>query len=234
LPLSDIGPNVFGNIRTSATTFNALANSANTGVATITAAVHNPGGLPVLTGDNYSVKFTSATTFDVTDTTTGVVAAAAVPYTSGTPVTVAGIDITITNGASAPATGDKFTVQPGNQNIFETFTDVINALQSANTTTPQGQADLQAALGQANSNINVSLDNVSSTRTKLGSSLSEIDTLDSAGSQNGINLKATLSSIQDLDYAKAISQLSQQQLTLQAAQKSFLSTTQLSLFSLLP
>lgn len=238
LALSDIGPAIFGNIRTSATTFNATANAANTGTATISAAISTTTPA-ALTGHNYSIVFNSAGTFDVTDTTTGNVVSAGNPYTSpSTTVTVDGVDMKLSDAVGPsgttipPAAGDRFSVQPGNQNIFETFTDIINALK-APATTAQDKADLQAALAQANSNLDKSLDNVSNSRTVIGASLAEIDTLDADGSAKGINYKSALSGIQDLDYAKAITTLTQQQITLQAAQKSFLAVSGLSLFALI-
>ncbi len=237
LALSDVGPAIFGNIRTSNTTFNTRANSANTGTAVISAAISTTTPAP-LTGHNYSIVFNNPGTFDVTDTTTGNVISAGNAYTSpSTTVTVNGIDMTLSDAAGPsgtipPAVGDRFTVQPGNQNIFETLTDVINALNGP-ATTAQDKVDLQAALSQANGNLDKSLDNVSNSRTTIGASLAEIDTLDSDGSAKGINYKSALSDIQDLDYAKAITSLTQQQTTLEAAQKSFVAISHLSLFSLL-
>ncbi|MES2072905.1 MAG: flagellar hook-associated protein FlgL [Pseudomonadota bacterium] len=239
LALSDIGPAIFGNIRTSANTFTTKANTANTGTAVIAAGI-STATPAALTGHNYSISFTSATTFSVTDATTGnpVAVTPSNTYASGSTFNFNGIDVTLTDavgptGATIPpAAGDRFSVQPGNQDIFETFTDIINALRGP-ATTPLDKADFQAALGQANANIDKSLDNVSTSRTTVGASLSEIETLDNDGSAKGLNYKAALSEIQDLDYAKAITSLTQQQTTLQAAQKSFVATASLSLFALL-
>ncbi|MDO8701822.1 MAG: flagellin, partial [Undibacterium sp.] len=47
----------------------------------------------------------------------------------------------------------------------------------------------------------------------------------------GLSYKQQLSDLQDLDYAKAITELNQQQVTLQAAQQSFVKTSSLSLFN---
>jgi hypothetical protein len=70
-------------------------------------------------------------------------------------------------------------------------------------------------------------------RAQLGSSLKEIDDLDSFGSANALNYKSALSDIQDLDYVKALTSLSQQQTTLQAAQQSFVKTAGLSCLTIL-
>jgi flagellar hook-associated protein 3 FlgL len=65
----------------------------------------------------------------------------------------------------------------------------------------------------------------------LGLRLNEIDALQSSGEDLGLQFKQTLSGLQDVDYNKAVSDLTQQQMSLQAAQKSFLKIADLSLFS---
>ena len=55
--------------------------------------------------------------------------------------------------------------------------------------------------------------------------------LESAGEDLGLQFKQTLSGLQDVDYNKAVSDLTQQQISLQAAQKSFLKISELSLFN---
>ena len=51
------------------------------------------------------------------------------------------------------------------------------------------------------------------------------------GDNLGLNYKQTLSNLQDTDYNKAATDLAQQQLSLQAAQKSFVQVSNLSLFT---
>jgi len=188
-----------------------------------------------LTGNNYEVAFDNlGTSFTVTNKTTGTVVVPLTPYVSGAPITFDGIDLSVTNAVgppvSAPGPGDKYTVQPGNQNIFETVTDIINALNL-----PAGNAsakkELTAALNQGNNNVDKSLNNVLTARAKLGTSLKEIEDLDSEGDAKSVAFKQDLSALLDLDYAKALTELSQQQVTLQAAQQSFVKTSELSLFS---
>ena len=61
----------------------------------------------------------------------------------------------------------------------------------------------------------------------------ELDSLSSAASDLGIQYAATLSSLQDLDYTKALSDFARQQVSLEAAQKSFVQISGLSLFNYL-
>ncbi len=122
--------------------------------------------------------------------------------------------------------------QGNNQDIFKTLTDLVTLLQTP-VIPPAGNAVLTAGLATANGNIDQSLNNVLTVRASVGSRLKELDALDSAGSSRDIQYSQTLSQLQDVDYAKAISQLTQQQTTLQAAQQSFVKIAGLSLFNYL-
>lgn len=230
LPLSDVGSAMFGNIRTSNSQFNTVANPSNTGqtVATTTINAATSGSL---TGNNYDVSFdATAANFTVTNKTTGAIVVPSTAYVSGATISFDGIDLTLTNTPGAPAPGDHFSIQSGNQDIFQTLTDLINLLKTP-ANTAASKLDLTAGLSQANNNLDKSLSNVLTARAKFGTSLQEIDALNNAGDSASLNYKQELSSIQDLDYAKAITELNQQQVTLQAAQQSFVKTSSLSLFN---
>jgi len=233
IPLSAPGSQIFGNIATSSGQFNILPDPSNSGQAAATASV-NPATSGSLTGNNYNVVFDSTgANFSVVNKTTGAVAVPLTAYTNPTNVTFDGINLSLTNSPNPPGPNDTIQVQPANQNIFETLTDAINALKTP-TSTLAGRKDLTAAMTQANNNIDKSLSNVLTTQAQGGTSLQELTSLDTVGNATGVTNKQTLSSIQDLDYAKAISSLSQQQTTLQAAQQSFVKISSLNLFNYLP
>jgi flagellar hook-associated protein 3 FlgL len=229
IAISDIGSAIFGDIRTSNAQFNILPNPSNTGKAVATASISNSANL---TGNNYEVLFDNGgTNFTVQNKTTGVVSLPSpTAYVSGGTYTVDGIDIQLTDTPTGPGPNDKFTIQPGNQNIFETLTDLINALKTP-ASSPAAKLELNASLNQANNNLDKSLSNVLVSRANLGTSLKELDDLDSAGDSLGLLFKQELAALQDLDYAKAITELNQNQTILQAAQQSFIKTSSLSLFN---
>lgn len=114
----------------------------------------------------------------------------------------------------------------GGVNIFSVLNDFATLLE-----TPMVDGDAyQTGLMSAQSNLETILDNVLTTRAMVGSRLNELDSLDAFGEELKLHYAEALSEIQDLDYAKAISDLSQQQLILQAAQQTFVKTAGLSLF----
>lgn len=115
--------------------------------------------------------------------------------------------------------------QSGGQDIFATLTNLVTLLN-----TP-GTAGLSAGLATANAGIDTALQNVLTVRASVGASLQELDTLDSVGEDRNLQYSKALSGLQDLDYTQAITQLSLQQMTLEAAQKSFVKSSELSLFN---
>lgn len=120
--------------------------------------------------------------------------------------------------------------QGGGQDIFQTLKGLISLLQTP-VVTAADSAALAAGLATANADLELAFDNVLTVRASLGTRLQELDALDSAGTDRDVQYSAILSEIQDLDYAKALTRLSQQQTTLEAAQQSFVKTSALSLFN---
>jgi flagellar hook-associated protein 3 FlgL len=122
--------------------------------------------------------------------------------------------------------------QGGGQDVFQTLKDMITLLQTP-VVTQADQDALAAGLVSGIAEIDKALDNVLNVRASLGNRLQELDTLDLAGTDRAVQYSAILSEIQDLDYTQAITQLSLQETTLEAAQQSFVRTTSLSLFNFL-
>lgn len=114
--------------------------------------------------------------------------------------------------------------------VFKTLTDLANLLDTPVNTAADRTA-LQAGLATADTNMNQILDNVLNSRAVAGTRLKELDGIEQAGQDTNLQLTQTLSGLQDLDYAQAVSDLNKQQTILSAAQQSFVKTTGLSLFN---
>ena len=235
LAASDSGADIFMRVKNGNGTFIAQAATANTGSGIVSlGAVTNPA---LLTGNNYQVTFSVAagvTTYGVTNITPGalvpVPVAAGTPYVSGQVISFDGLQFDVTG---APASGDVFTVAPStNESIFKTISNLITALRTPN---PQGgavaAAEFTNSRNKALNSLDRGIDNVLTVRASLGTRLSELDALQSAGESMGVQYKEMLSQLQDVDFNKAISDLNQQKTSLEAAQKSFMAVSGLSLFN---
>lgn len=133
-----------------------------------------------------------------------------------------------------PAAGDTFEIQPsGNQSLFQTVQSLIGALKTPIGTSSFTTSEYTNALGLQLTNLDRALDNVSSVQATVGTRLRELESLGDAASDLDLQYQTTLSDLQDLDYAKAISEFTMQQTFLEAAQKSFAQISGLSLFNYL-
>jgi flagellar hook-associated protein 3 FlgL len=219
---TDSGADIFMRIKS----FTTQTAAGNIGSGIISKSTVTNAAL--ITGNSYQVSFTGATTYDVIQTTPLPATPLSVgnTYTSGQAIAVGGMQFNITG---VPAAGDTFTATPVNESIFKTISDLSSALASG-TITP---AQLYDSLSRATNMLDRGLDKVLTVRASLGSRMNEVDSLQAAGTDLGLSFKATLSQLQDVDYNKATSDLSQQQLSLQAAQQSFKKVSDLSLFNYL-
>lgn len=234
LPISDSGNSVFEDNINGNGTFVTAASSAPPNQGSGIVSSGSVTNATQLTGNNYSIAFTvvpgspPVTTYDVTDTTTNTPVSQGNAYVSGQPISFDGLQFDV---RGAPADGDSFTVTPSTkQSIFTTLTNLINTLRTP-ATGATGQANLTNGLNAAQDNINSALDQSLTVRSTVGSRLREIDTLDGAGQDLDIQYKQNLSDLIDLDYTQALSKFAQTQTTLEAAQRSFVKITSLSLFA---
>lgn len=117
----------------------------------------------------------------------------------------------------------------GYQSMFKTLSDLINLLETP-VVTASDKTTLSTGLDTAQVNLSNTLDNVLRIRASAGTRAKELDTLNESGDDMSIQYKQQLSDLQDVDYAKAISDLTQQQTYLEASQKAFLKVQGLSLF----
>lgn len=129
---------------------------------------------------------------------------------------------------AANVSGDN-VFQAGGNDVFATLSNLVTLLNTP-ITNAATQAAFTGGLATAISNLQGSVDNVLNVRAAIGSKLNELDALDTAGADRALQYSKSLSELEDLDYASALSDLAKQQTIMEAAQKSFVETTKLSLF----
>ncbi|WP_020166544.1 MULTISPECIES: flagellar hook-associated protein FlgL [Methylotenera] len=134
--------------------------------------------------------------------------------------------------------GRKMAISDTGKNIFQgngldafkTLNDLANLLDTP-IDTAADRAALTAGLATADTNMYQTLDNILNSRAIAGTKLKELDGIEVAGQDAVLQMSKTLSGLEDLDYAQALSDLTKQQTILTAAQQSFVKTTSLSLFN---
>ena len=237
--VSDSGRELFQNID-EPYDFSSAANGANTGtVAVANQAVLNQGSFDDFWPEDAAVTFSvvgSETFYTVTQVSNGAVLSGGdplaplnnVPYSPGDILEFNGMHIEF---SGAPDNGDSINVtsSPADKlGLFDTIEKLINGLN----TLPNG-----SGLGELISDTLISLDgaqdNILVAEVRVGSRLNRVDDAIAAHENLDIINKQVLSDIEDLDYAEALSNLSQQSFLLEAAQQTFVKVSSLSLFKFL-
>src|SRR5690606_30784757 len=105
------------------------------------------------------------------------------------------------------------------------------ALQQPTDNDPVAKAALQNALATASRKITAHFDNVLTARSSVGARLNELDALYNEGDTRNLNYRQQLSSLEDLDYRAASSDMAVRVMALQAAELAYMKMQNLSLFS---
>lgn len=198
-----------------------------------------PVDLSLVTGDNYTINFTSvvpgatigttSATYTITNTTTGVTSAPVVvpDYPTDKPVTIAvtGVPGLTFDIKGNPATGDSITMAPA-ASVFSTLDSAIRDIRGAVNSNAATQA-----VGQALTNIDIGLDRISNTRSYAGELLNRADRITGDQEKRSIQLEGDRSRAEDLDMIKGISDFQNQQVGYEAALKSYAQVQKLSLFN---
>ena len=215
------GGGVFMQVPTGNGVFATAALASNTGSGAISpGSVTNPGAL---TGDQYSITIgAGGSTYTVQNTSTGATVATGA-YSGPTTLNFDGMQVQL---SGAPAAGDTFTVAPaGTQSVFSIVAGAISALQA-----PVGAAS-SAALSTALGGVNQSITSLSTTQAAMGTQLQQLNSYGNINSTQTLQDQTQMSNLVDVNYAQAVSQLSQQQTQFQAALQSYAAISKLSLFN---
>lgn len=211
----DPGSNVFAAIRNGNGTYTVTPSAANSGTSFYNRAiVADPSAwIP----DNYTIDFPAPDTYEVRDGGGTVIATGA--FSSNDTISFNGIAVEI---GGTPAAGDNYAIGSStNQDIFATVEKFIAAMTQ--------DTELNSVL----LDIDQALSNIDQVRSSVGARLAVLDEQNSTNLDLSIQMEQTLSTIRDVDYAAAISELEEKLLGLEAAQRSYARTQSLSLFELL-
>ncbi len=135
-----------------------------------------------------------------------------------------------TNGIQARP-GDRFLVESTEQQgLLTTLSRFKNALQNYDPS-QEGNARMEAVVASTLKNLTNAQNSVSSVVTEVGARRNTLDATREIHLDTELVTDEMLKNLRDLDYAEATARFAQQTLVLEAAQRTFLRVSQLSLFS---
>jgi len=237
IPTNDNGYDLFMSASPGDTSYITSANSANTETGQIsTPTIIDPTDASV--GNNFSISFSGSPlqyTVSQTDSSGDPVGSPVTyPYDSTSTTLTLSPGVTVSM-AGAPASGDSFTVDTAtsqNLNIFDSLDNLANVLNTPAAGNPQALAALKNTLTTVGQSVQANYSAVLTVRASLGTRLNEIDGLNSSGDTLDVNYTTQLSSIEDVDYNTAITQLTLRQTALSAASQAFVKIESMNLFAM--
>ena len=222
----DSGAAVFFNIRNGNGSFSTAPAAGNSGTAILgPGSVTDPSAWDQ---DQYTLRFIDPANYEVLDSAASVVSTGT--FQDGDTIAFRGIEFSL-NGQ--PGAGDEFTVSPSrHQDVFSMIDQLATSLETG-ATDFASQAAVNNVINAGLQNIDQAIGNVLDVRIQVGSRLTAIENQVDSNGAFTLNYRETLANIEDLDYAEALSRLSLEVTTLEAAQQSFIRTQSLSLFNYL-
>ena len=236
----DPGSEVFQLIRNGNGSFMAEPDAANsgTGVVKSTSVVdqYRPTNTD-LTTNGYKIEFDGNGGYEILEWDPDAGPAAWVQqasgtYTEGEPIEygAGGFRVEVTG---EPSNGDTIRVKASKyQDIFTTLENLASALEQPVHTAEQ-HAELENAVNRSIGDIDQGLDNIMVVRSSLGARLNAVESQEYVNDDYLLQSQEIMSSIEDLDYAEAVTRLNMQMAGLDAAQKAYMKVQGLSMFNYL-
>jgi flagellar hook-associated protein 3 FlgL len=176
----------------------------------------------------YTIEFVAEDAWQVLEAGGSVVASG--DYAAGQAVDIGGRRVLI---AGQPAVGDRFEVAPAGVTTLFAITDDLADVLERPPAAAGDAARRDHAIGTALGDLDQALARVLELRTRVGGRLNKIESQGVSNDDQRLQLQTALSSIEDLDFAEAISRFNLQQVALQAAQQTYIQLGRLSLFDYL-
>ncbi len=150
-----------------------------------------------------------------------------VVYNGSSTVVAGGVQFAI---AGAPQEGDYLIVETSKQrSLFDTVKGVADGLKEIDAATnPQG---FKSLIDTSLASLENATTNLLRTRADIGARFNSIAAATDMHDDLTLQLQEVRSSIEDLDFAEAVSELAYQSFVLEAAQQSFIRINDLSLFN---
>lgn len=123
--------------------------------------------------------------------------------------------------------GDRFEIFVPSTNLLNNVAMFAAALEKP------GASGMSGAVAFALETFDAGQEKILEARAQIGSQMTETQNLATLGSDLNLQYEEVISGLMDVDYAEAISRLTQQQTYLQAAQQSFMKVSNMSLFNFL-
>ncbi|MDX3775448.1 flagellar hook-associated protein FlgL [Chromatiaceae bacterium AAb-1] len=234
LPGNDSGKMVFDNVDAR---FKTTAATVSAGGATgASIQVYNQSAFDIFykntfdgitpANNDFSVVLTAPDNYEILRNGAAMVPPATGIFTPDQPIQFQGLEITISGAAAVPGTVDFSLLPPEKKNILTTLGDFITALEDPAISDFEFQEILSDTIVQ----ITSASTNIDSFLSDIGGRINVLDSVYGTNEDLTINNKTYRADISEVDYAAALTEITKQEIALQAISTVFTKVSGVSLF----
>ncbi len=238
--VNDSGEDLFVNIPSVNNTFFTQDNSENVGTGVINVGyISDQDELDSFYPEDFYIEFNSDSELTPAQENysvrrrsddRAVDGLSTIPFSAGADITFAGVSVKV---SGKPEPGDTFIINSSEkQSVTDTIQMLVEGLREFDDSVAGGD-QINEMVSATLTNIDSSITKISTTRSEIGARLNSIESVDNFQQDLELVSQEALSTLQDLDFAEAVSRLSLESFLLEASQQTYSKVNSLSLFNYL-
>ncbi|MDX1539619.1 flagellar hook-associated protein FlgL [Arsukibacterium sp.] len=237
LPGNDSGKQVFENIdaRLKTTAASIVAGGATSALVSVTDQSRfdafykqNYDRLTPANND-FNVVLTAPSTYEIQQNGSSLVPPVTGTFVPDAPIQFNGLTIQISGAAAVPGQVDFSLQAPEKKNILTTIGEFITALENP----ALSGGDFDEAISDTLTQVTSAATKIDSTLSSIGGRVNVLDSVFGTNEDLTINNKAYRADLAEVDYAAALTEITKQEIALQAISSTFTKVSGVSLFDYL-
>jgi len=242
IPSNDSGKTVFVDVDSAQPTFRTsenINNRANPAALISAGLVIDQDAFNEVSPEDFIIEFQNPAdmlligqpaglNYNIIQKSDGRVVQSNVAFMESAAIEFSGVELTI---AGSPSVGDTYMIEStDNQDILTTLSRLIDGMSNL-TLSDDDQETYQRLMADSLVNVDNAQTSVLEVRAEIGARMNTLTTTQELHEEVNVISVGLISSLKDLDYAEAVSQLTFETFVLQAAQQSYAKISGLSLFN---
>jgi flagellar hook-associated protein 3 FlgL len=176
--------------------------------------------------NNYNVVLTAPSTYEVQRNGSALVPPVTGTFTPDAPISFNGLTITVSGAAAVPGQVDFSLQAPQKKNILTTIGEFITALENPAI----ANFDFNEAISDTLTQITSASTNVDSFLSSIGGRVNVLDSVFGTNEDLTINNKSYRADLSEVDYAAALTEITKQEIALEAISSTFVKVSGVNLF----
>ena len=179
--------------------------------------------------NNYNLVLTAPSTYEIQRNGAALVPPVTGTFTPDAPIAFNGLTLTVSGAAAVPGQVDFSLLAPEKKNILTTLGEFITALENPALSSFQ----FDEVIGDTLTQIASASTNIDSVLSSIGGRINVLESVFGTNEDLTINNKAYRADIAEVDYAAALTEITKQEIALEAISNTFIKVSSVSLFDYL-